>query len=175
MTDRLSKADTVEGDTSSGQRMIYYRVALEAVMERPILGLGIGGFAIYHWGVDQRQYPHNIFLEVGSELGFLGLGLFVLLVGGAIVILLTVREAEGGPHDGLNVILTGLLFFQLVNALFTGDVNDNRFLFVVLGTIFATAAWTRKVTNKGTTSLNHNDRSSDFRHPRLSRGSEVTR
>lgn len=44
------------------------------------LGRGLGSYGYYFYGVDAREYPHNIFLEIGFELGLIGVLFFLLFV-----------------------------------------------------------------------------------------------
>jgi O-antigen ligase len=43
-------------------------------------GLGIGSFGMLYDHVDQRNYPHNVILEIWLELGIVGVILFTLVV-----------------------------------------------------------------------------------------------
>lgn len=53
----------------------------DAIVPSGLIGLGIGGFGMYyfHYDANRGWFPHNILLEVGSELGLVGLAAFVLL------------------------------------------------------------------------------------------------
>ena len=103
-------------------------------------GLGWGGFATQvdlEAGV-ARQYPHNLLLEVTLESGWI-CGAFTLAVLG---VALGAAWSGTGTQEGR--ILFAALVFAVVNALVSGDVNDNRPLFTLLGA--ALARWkTREV------------------------------
>jgi len=45
-----------------------------------LFGLGIGSFGILYEGVDERNYPHNVVLEIWFELGVVGLILFLFML-----------------------------------------------------------------------------------------------
>ncbi|MGD2086253.1 MAG: hypothetical protein PVH61_08720 [Candidatus Aminicenantes bacterium] len=45
-----------------------------------LFGLGIGSFGILYEGVDERNYPHNVILEIWFELGLIGMILFIMLL-----------------------------------------------------------------------------------------------
>ncbi|MBK6586638.1 MAG: O-antigen ligase family protein [Coprothermobacter sp.] len=70
--------------TSALNRLARFSAALSAMTTFPvtIVGLGIGGFQVYYNGFDalRGDYPHNIFLEIGSELGFVSPMCLLLLV-----------------------------------------------------------------------------------------------
>src|SRR5205807_1750029 len=55
---------------SSNGRSDIWAVAITTFSHHLVLGLGTGGFASLLGGLN---YPHNIFLEMASELGLLGL------------------------------------------------------------------------------------------------------
>lgn len=77
------------------------------------------------------RYPHNLFLEVGAEGGVLAaLALLALL---AAAVSRSFKAARAGDDSVVPVV--ALLVFWLVNAMVSGDANDNRGVFV-----FAAAA-----------------------------------
>lgn len=72
--------------SGSGSRYDYWRVAIKAWQDRPLLGLGAGNydrayFAQRRQSEDVRQ-PHSIELQTLSELGLVGGALLALFVGG---------------------------------------------------------------------------------------------
>ncbi len=74
---------------SVSDRAIYNEIAIDAIKYSPILGTGIGNYPWYSTdylahktNYDLRGQPvHNIYLSAWSELGVIGLGLFLLIVG----------------------------------------------------------------------------------------------
>jgi O-antigen ligase len=73
---------------SASDRAVYNQIAVEAIKQSPILGVGIGNFPWYATDYlakttfDLRGQPvHNIFLSAWSELGSVGLGLFMIILG----------------------------------------------------------------------------------------------
>lgn len=82
-------------DYSGLVRRSQWREAIEMLGDRPITGAGLSGYPLaitpYHNATlyEIFQYPHNIVLNVWSELGLLGLTSFVL---GAIVVLRTLKK-----------------------------------------------------------------------------------
>lgn len=74
-------------DQSSQQRLLYWKRGLEMVEQHPVLGVGYRNFPVYfknHYPQDMlygdAQLPHNIFIEVATDAGYLGLGCFLLLI-----------------------------------------------------------------------------------------------
>ena len=54
----------------------YFKPFLENLSKNPLLGSGLGNY----FGVDEKGYPHNMFLEIGGELGFSGLVFYFLIL-----------------------------------------------------------------------------------------------
>jgi len=130
------------GERSALERLSRYSAAFNVMKSFPssLLGLGIGGFQTYYHGFDtvNGDYPHNILLEVGAELGLIGLALFLSFV------FLTFREAfyilkksEAPKTYLLDFVLFGLFLNMLVNSLLSGDINDNRLVFTWASMIFS--------------------------------------
>lgn len=73
-------------DTSIGLRFEYYANSLQMIAQRPLHGVGAGGFpAAYREhiaGTPRRAtaHPHNSFLLIAVELSLLGLGFFLWLL-----------------------------------------------------------------------------------------------
>jgi len=75
----------VAATTSVGQRMEFYRNTLEIVRQRPLLGVGTGGFRqayaeqVRDTGRVATHNPHNEYLMVAAQLGLAGLLLLLAL------------------------------------------------------------------------------------------------
>jgi O-antigen ligase len=105
-----------------------YGLAKEAVKlidAHPIRGAGAGAFS----AVDPvTKWPHNIFLELWSELGIVA----VVTVAAAIVVALVGlfraawRLPENGREQQLAYILLAVFVFNAVTVQVTGDINQNR-------------------------------------------------
>jgi len=85
------------------------------------LGQGIGGFGIRYFGVDQRAYPHNIFLEILVETGIVGLILFLCFFVSSIFSIY--------PRAAISPIV---ILFCLGNALKSHTIVDLRGFFAAL-------------------------------------------
>ncbi|MEX2375247.1 MAG: O-antigen ligase family protein [Dehalococcoidia bacterium] len=69
-------------DHTSQTRFTYWTDGLEIMSQYPILGIGYESWGPYYtrnYNPD-GQLPHNIFIEAGAELGYLGLGAFLVLI-----------------------------------------------------------------------------------------------
>ncbi|MGB9862608.1 MAG: O-antigen ligase family protein [Candidatus Saccharicenans sp.] len=132
LTIRMRILMTVLGD-SAISRLDLYREAIRLWTNSPIWGGGPGHLGIAVQGEDVRLYPHNIVLELGAETGLIG----VLLFGSAICIAFStgfagLRSSAGDARLTARYLLIAGLF-TLLNAMVSGDINDNRLLFTMVG------------------------------------------
>lgn len=74
-------------DETSQQRLLYWKNGVEMIKEHPVLGVGYFNFVPYyaeHYPHDilfgTAQLPHNIFIQVGTDVGLLGLALYLGLM-----------------------------------------------------------------------------------------------
>ena len=76
----------IADSASAGMRLEFYRNALELIGEHPVIGVGSGGFrSAYEAKVRGTQmvvadHPHSAFLQVGVELGLVGVGVLIALL-----------------------------------------------------------------------------------------------
>jgi O-antigen ligase len=117
-------------------RSRLYDKAIELSQEYPTRGIGAGGFFLYSYVLTNREerYPHNVFLEASSELGLfpavlLALSIVLMLVG-------VYRRAWGASSEAdrnLVYVVSGLFLLNFFAAQFSGDFNDNRTFWALLG------------------------------------------
>jgi len=116
-------------DDSANERVTAGSAAAESIGRNPF-GLGFGGFGrAYSFGMGtDRSYPHNLVLEIAAENGWLAAALFVCIAGFALLrsYRAAVLEPEFRPFLAIFV-------FLLANTLVSGDINDNRLVFALLG------------------------------------------
>ncbi len=72
---------------SLGERLFYLNVSRGTILDNPVLGVGIGQFVMNipnyvssSFEAFQYQPVHNVFLLIWSELGIIGLGLFIIWI-----------------------------------------------------------------------------------------------
>lgn len=87
---------------SISDRAVFNQIAADAIQQSPLLGIGIGNFPWYasrylaeKTDFDLRGQPvHNIYLSVLSELGLVGLSLFLIALAAGIIAALRALHAE---------------------------------------------------------------------------------
>ncbi|MCF2870941.1 O-antigen ligase family protein [Octadecabacter sp. G9-8] len=107
---------TVNTSGSIGIRGNMYGATQGMILESPFLGVGMGNWgANFYDGITPFTYPHNLFLELLSEMGLIAGGFF------AVLLLLPLRY-----HKDPFFYLFLFLFLAQQSS---GDVADGRFLF----------------------------------------------
>jgi O-antigen ligase len=123
----------LQGDRSGtiNERLYLLSRAWE-IVESHFFGLGWGGLAPYMYPIS--VYPHNIVLEITGEAGWVALGAFVA------VTLVAIRRVMANLDDPVAVGILALLAYWLVNAMVSGDLNDNRGVFIMLAACWSLGA-----------------------------------
>lgn len=125
----------LSADASAQARLQLYSSAFDTALGAPE-GIGWGNLwtHIPAWALldsGYRQYPHNLLIEVTTEAGW--------LAGVALVIVLVMALARARRHmtSATGRAVFALLVFFLLNAMVSGDINDNRFLFALVALALA--------------------------------------
>jgi O-antigen ligase len=101
-----------------------------ATIPQLFFGHGLGSWPILLGDNDIQRYPHNIVIEIAVELGLVGLGLFAAMLIYAIRCLGPPKQIR---RDPLKAFLATLLLSIFVVASVSGDLHENRGLFMMLG------------------------------------------
>ncbi len=101
------------------QRDVLFTSGLECARTSGLIGLGTTSFA----SMSRWPYPHNVFLEVGCEAGVAGLVVLVLTIGTAGVAIFRSSRPS-------SMLLSSWFILALVGAQVSGDIVDNRAMFV---------------------------------------------
>ncbi len=127
-----SRVTDLQSDISSysaAKRSERYRIwgdALEMVKENPILGTGMGSFS-HNLLTNSGKYEvssvlrvHNDILEIGVELGVVGMLVFLISAAGLAGVLFTVVRRSN---------LTARVFFMIITAALAGSTLQMQFSF----------------------------------------------
>lgn len=123
-----------EADASTAARRLIWDESL-AIISRYSIGVGWGSFpqhANVGWMTTSggRMYPHNLFLEGYVEGGWL---VGTLLMGFIVAAFLRLRRQATTP---MLAAFVGLAGFALTNAMVSGDINDQKLMWMTLGLAF---------------------------------------
>jgi len=138
------------GKSETGRLEIWKR-GLDYMMTYPVFGVGVGVFPMAE-GIlapearEQRQYgrnfkwsaAHNPFIQIGAEVGVLGLIAFVALLLGAFRTLSKVRRGPPAEAAVLGQILTACFVGFVVGAFFSSQAYA-PYLYTLLGMIVGLA------------------------------------
>jgi O-antigen ligase len=119
-----------------------YSWVISRFMDRIIFGHGSGSFPVDRGGTDEHEHPHNIFLESIYELGIIGVLLISILLFQffrryfKINKLIKFHHLDPGNYE-LNTKIFMVFLFLFIQALKSGDINDNRMLFTLGGMLIA--------------------------------------
>lgn len=124
---------------SADSRLVRWGIAWENTVTHP-LGIGWGNFYdVLPDGIRRDlyyQYPHNMLLEVGVSAGWAALVVLVVLLA------LSLWRLRATATDGYGTALFALGVFFVINAMVSGDLNDNRMMWAALA-----IAWVRPATD----------------------------
>ena len=127
---RLSRLMDDKVDRSAATRLVVMAQAVQFWAGAPLIGNGVGSFPILEgWGTDESRYPHNIILEVLSDLGLVGLILF----GAFLLSALRSVKLQRLRDDPLFRCIFLLAVFDLSAAMVQQDVTEHRLLYAMLG------------------------------------------
>ena len=117
--------------TDSSGRDGLFLVAWDAIKENPA-GIGWGNYGTLFsvgWDKDAINYPHNIFLEIAVEGGWLACLCFLIIF--LIAFGNVFRGSRGGNQAA--ALVFSLLVFTIVNASLSSDIVGNRLLWLAIG------------------------------------------
>ena len=123
--------NSINSDESTMERLEFYQSAIKAFSANPVVGLGFGGWPLYHGLGDISYHPHNIFLEIMAETGVVGLLLFVAFIF-VCVQRLSLARILSSPLLRSACFIT---LFSFMNACKTGDLHDNMLFFFSLSLV----------------------------------------
>jgi len=138
----------LDPEKTIGRRFTTWRVSLGYLMENPVLGAGFGRRSPYKkYDYYKRKeaglywHAHNTFLNLGLELGLLGLLAFIFLL--SRLLWLGWRGYQRSPPGGLAHFLASALLVMIVGVIFRNMfddffIDDTAMLFWFLaGTVLA--------------------------------------
>jgi O-antigen ligase len=88
------------------ERIVAWKAGLKMIENHPVLGVGYFNFPEVYAAYSENtlwhgtaQLPHNIFIQVGTDAGLIGLGIFVMLIYRNLKGTRDIRRAcEGNPE-----------------------------------------------------------------------------
>lgn len=118
-------------DETSRQRLLYWERGVEMIGDHPALGVGYFNFAPYFakyypediiLGRGRAELPHNIFVQVGTDAGIVGLFVYLMLIYRGFRSTRDVRKhINGNPDNHVNLLLSKGMDSALIGFLIAGQ------------------------------------------------------
>jgi O-antigen ligase len=96
----------IGNDNTSVQRLDYWRAGLKMIEHHPFLGVGYFNFAPVYAAQNpnklwhgKAQLPHNIFIQVGTDAGLIGLLIFLALISRNMTVAKAIQRACANNKD----------------------------------------------------------------------------
>jgi O-antigen ligase len=127
-------------------RYTSFGQAVDLIEADPLVGVGAGGFqSVGRLAEPPEDYPHNMFLEVWSELGIVA---FLVLAASVMAVLAWLWRAawQLPPGAGFQLlyVINGVFLFNLFSAQLTGDLIQNRTYWGAFGLVWLIVSWNRR-------------------------------
>lgn len=117
---------TKNSDSAANDRIERFSFVIEKTnYDNLIIGHGFGSFGIEFDKIDERSYPHNIFLEFLFELGVIGLALYLILLYVIAKKLISIK----------NFLFISSFIFLLLNSMKSLSITDSRIMFTFFAII----------------------------------------
>jgi O-antigen ligase len=104
--------------------------------EHPILGVGTQGFRYLSPNPLTYNYPHNLILELGSEMGIIAALSFLAIAFCAFREIIRQLRDQVLSQNPLTVTVLLLLIYVFLDAMVSGDINDLRFMWFIFALPF---------------------------------------
>lgn len=129
-----------------GTRNDLMALGVKMFSEHPFFGVGIQGFRFLSPNPLTYNYPHNLILELGAELGLLAAFSFLAIA--ACAFRETWKQLRDPNQSRNSPVLTVflLLLFVFLDAMVSGDINDLRFMWFVFGLPYVLRAFQASTT-----------------------------
>lgn len=140
-------------DPTSMQRLLYWEHGWQMMKDHPFLGVGYFNFPPYFTRfhaedlilpqLERAELPHNIFIQVGTDTGFIGLSIFIGMIAGCYLAMLRAGAAARGRGDPFVENITKGMNLALIGYVIAGQfVTVAYYPYLWIHLVFATAILT---------------------------------
>jgi len=127
--DRVSTLKLNNEDESINQRLRYYSSAVNSIKKKPILGIGVGNWKFISIKYDSKEmseytvpyYAHNDFLQIGAEIGIIGLFFFVYLIFKPFLLL--IRKIYNSNESIVEFIIFLMISVYIIDSMLNFPIN----------------------------------------------------
>lgn len=137
-SERIVSIGDYEQDASSKARLKAWGIAREMILERPLFGVGFGGFqreyarfdpdeeGMITRQADQVHVAHNSYLQIWAECGTLAFLLYLILVVGSFWDLRRIRKLAASRYYSSWILNYSAMFEASLAAFVVGSIFLNR-------------------------------------------------
>lgn len=122
------------GGSSAQARLSFFETSLNLWTHKVFTGYGVGSWPVLVGFIDMQDYPHNIVLETLVEFGLIG---FIILASLFVYAIRNLGSWKSIRNTPLKLIILMIFLNAFLNALLSGDIPNNRFVFGALGLMMA--------------------------------------
>lgn len=127
--DRVSTLRLNNEDESINQRLRYYSAAIMSIKKNPVLGVGVGNWKFISIKYDSKKiseytvpyYVHNDFLQIGAEIGIIGMMFFIYFIFRPFYLL--IRKIYHSKESFIEVIIFLMISVYIIDSLLNFPVN----------------------------------------------------
>lgn len=123
-----------------GTRSDLMALGIRLFTQHPFLGVGVNGYRFVSPNPLTYNFPHNIFLELGSEMGIVAVIAFAMLAFYSFREIIRQMSISHFRDNPLVPTVFLLLIYVFLDSMESGDINDLRFMWCIFGLPFVLRA-----------------------------------
>lgn len=145
--EQIARFERMGEDRTSQQRLLYLQNGWEMMKKYPVFGVGYFNFPSYfslHYPEDiityneRAELSHNIFIQVGTDAGFVGLGIFIGIILSGLRLAFRIRSSD--PNDEIFRYIGAGLGYGIIGFVIAGQfVTVAYYPFLWIGVAFISA------------------------------------
>ena len=129
IVDRVSSIRLDNSDKSINQRLRFASHSIKMISKNPLLGIGVGNWKFKSIEYDAKNmmeytvpfYAHNDFLQIGAEIGILGLAFYLLFIIRPFLIL--IKKIYSSKEVFFDMILLSMILVCIMDSLFNFPIG----------------------------------------------------
>jgi O-antigen ligase len=129
-----------------GTRTDLMRFGLQTFLDHPLLGVGVQGYRYVTPNPLTYNFPHNLLLELGAELGVFAVVAFLIFAVCSFRALFQLLRERNIPYLALERTVLSLLVLGALDVSVSGEMNNDRLFFFLLSLPFVLREFTSRET-----------------------------